>query len=49
MLIHKLGQLRRTEKLFDRGHDRTNIDERLRCDNIVVLNRHALFDDTLHP
>jgi hypothetical protein len=47
-LIHELRKLRRAEELFDRGDDGTDVDQRLRCDRLDVLGRHALTHDTLH-
>ena len=50
ILIHELGQRRRTEELLDRRHNGTDVDERLRRDHIHVLTlqRHALADHALH-
>src|SRR2546428_8159857 len=48
-LIHELRQLTAAEELFDRGHDRTNVDQYLRRDLPGLLNGHPLTDDTLHP
>ena len=48
VLIHELRQLRRTEELLDGCHDRADVDERLRRDDIRILDRHALAHDALH-
>ena len=48
MLIHKLRELRRAKKLLDRRDDRTNIDERLRRDDVDILDCHAFLDHALH-
>ena len=48
VLIHELRELRRTEEFLDCGDDGTDVDERLRRDDIDVLNRHAFLDDALH-
>ena len=47
-LVHELRQLRRAEELLQRGHDRADVDDRLRRDRVDVLRRHPLADDTLH-
>ena len=47
-LVHELRQLRRAEELLQRGHDGTNVDDRLRRDRVDVFCRHALLDDALH-
>jgi len=47
-LVHELRQLRGSEELFDCRHDRTNVDERLGCDRLGILRRHALAHDALH-
>ena len=50
VLVHELGQRRRTEELLDGGDHRTDIDEGLRSDDALVLalQGHALTDDALH-
>ena len=50
VLIHELGQRRRTEELLDGCHHRTDVDEGLRSDDalILALQGHALTDDALH-
>ena len=50
ILVHELGQRRRTEELLDGGDHRTDIDEGLRSDDALVLalQGHALTDDALH-
>ena len=48
VLVHKLGQRRRTEELLDGGDDGTDVDECLRRDGLVVLNGHTLLDDLVH-
>ena len=48
VLIHELRELRGAEELLDRRHDGTDVDERLRRDDVDVLDRHALLDDALH-
>ena len=47
-LVHELRELRGTEELLDGGHDRADVDERLRGDLVDVLGAHALTDDALH-
>ena len=47
-LVHELRQLRRSEELLDRGHDRADVDQRLRRDRLDVLGGHALTHDALH-
>ena len=46
-LVHELRELRGAEELFDRGDDRTDVDERLRRDRFDVLHGHALAHDAL--
>ncbi len=50
VLVHELGQRRRTDELLDGGDDRTDVDEGLRSDDALVLalQGHALTDDALH-
>ncbi len=48
-LVHELGQLARAEELLQRGHDRADVDDRLRSDRVGVLGGEALADDALHP
>ena len=47
-LLHELRQLRGAEELLQRGHDRPDVDDRLRRDRVDVLGRHPLADDALH-
>ena len=47
-LVHELRELRGTEELLDGGHDRADVDERLRGNLVDVLGAHALTDDALH-
>ena len=47
-LVHELRQLGGSEELLDRGHDGTDVDERLGRDGLDVLGGHALPDDPLH-
>jgi hypothetical protein len=47
-LVHELRELAGPEELLDGGHDRPDVDERLRRDLLHVLRRHALADHTLH-
>ena len=47
-LVHELRELRGAEELLERGHDRTDVDDRLRRDRVDVLGRHPLADDPLH-
>ncbi|MNS47570.1 hypothetical protein D3C72_801060 [compost metagenome] len=47
-LVHKLGQLGATEELFDRGNNRTNVDQSLWCNYIRILNGHSLTNHTFH-
>ncbi len=48
-LVHELAELRGAEELLERGHDRADVDDRLRRDRVLVLGRQALADDALHP
>ena len=48
VLVHELGQRRRTEELLDRRSDRADVDQALRGDDVQILNGHALADDALH-
>ncbi len=47
-LVHELRQLRGAEELLQRGHDRADVDDRLRRDRVGVLGREALAHDPLH-
>ena len=47
-LVHELRELAGAEELLDGGHDRPDVDERLRRDRLDVLRGHALADDALH-
>ena len=48
-LVHELRELRGAEELLQRGHDRADVDDRLRRDRVGVLGGEALADDALHP
>ena len=48
-LVHELAELRGAEELLQRGHDRADVDDRLRRDRVRVLGGEALADDALHP
>ena len=50
VLVHELGQRRRTEELLDGSHHRADVDQSLRSDDalILALQGHALTDDALH-
>ena len=50
VLIHELGQRRRTEELLDGCHHRADVDQSLRGDDalILALQGHAFTDDALH-
>ena len=48
-LVHKLAQRGGAEELLDSGGDGTNVDQGLRGDSVLILNGHALTDNTLHP
>ena len=48
-LVHELRQLARAEELLQRGHDRADVDDRLRGDRVGVLGGEALAHDPLHP
>src|SRR5690606_21740388 len=48
VLVHELRQLGRSEELLDRGHDGTDVDQRLRRDRLDVLRGHALAHHALH-
>ena len=47
-LVHELRELRGAEELLERGHDRSDVDDRLRRDRVDVLRRHPLSHDSLH-
>ena len=49
-LVHELGQRRGAEELLDGSHNRTDVDQRLGCDDIHILGlgSHTLPDHTLH-
>src|SRR4051812_49586279 len=47
-LVHELRQLRGAEELLLRGHDRADVDDRLRRDRVGVLGGEALAHDPLH-
>src|SRR5689334_23979659 len=47
-LVHELAELRGAEELLQRGHDRADVDDRLRRDRVRVLGGEALADDALH-
>ncbi len=47
-LVHELAQLRGAEELLQRGHDRADVDDRLRRDRVGVLGGEALAHDALH-
>ncbi len=48
-LVHELAELRGAEELLLRGHDRADVDDRLRRDRVGVLGGEALAHDALHP
>ena len=48
-LIHELAELGAAEELLQRGHDRPDVDDRLRGDRVRVLGGQTLADDALHP
>ena len=48
VLIHELGQRRRSEELSYRGHDGTDVDKSLGRERFVVLDIHSLLDDLVH-
>ena len=48
MLIHKLRELRTSEKFFYRRNDGTNIYQELRSNNFGILNGHTLANDAFH-
>ena len=47
-LVHELAELGGAEELLQRGHDGTDVDDRLRRDRVDVLGRHPLAHDPLH-
>src|SRR5690606_2772476 len=47
-LVHELGELRAPKELFDRRHHRADVDQCLWCDDVDILNGHALAHDSLH-
>ena len=47
-LVHELAQLAGAEELLQGGHDRADVDDRLRRDRVGVLGRQALAHDALH-
>ena len=48
-LGHELAQLGAPEELLLRGHDRPDVDDRLRRDRVRVLGGEALAHHALHP
>ena len=48
MLVHELGQLGGTKEFFDGRCDRTDVNDLLRRQNFIVLNRHPLTQVPLH-
>ena len=48
-LIHKLRQLARPEKFFDRRHNRPNVDQGLRRNHIHILDCHPFPNHAFHP
>jgi len=48
-LIHEVGQLGGTEELLDRSRYRADVDQSLRRQIVLVLDRHALLDHALQP
>ena len=48
-LVHELAELARPEELLDRGGDRPDVDQAVRCDRLGVLGGHPLLDDPLEP
>ena len=48
-LVHELRELRGAEELLERGHDRADVDDRLRRDRVGILGGEALAHDALHP
>ena len=49
ILVHKLGQLGRTEELLYRRGNRLDINQRLRRERVQILCGHALPDYSLQP
>ena len=47
-LVHELAELAAAEELLHRGHDRPDVDQRVRRGLVDLLDRHALADDALH-
>src|SRR4051812_46972066 len=47
-LVHELAELAGAEELLQRGHDRADVDDRLRGDRVGVLGGEALAHDALH-
>ena len=48
-LVHKLGQLAGTKEFLDCSNNRSDVDQRLRRDNVHILYRHAFTHDAFHP
>ncbi|MNP62410.1 hypothetical protein D3C76_1576890 [compost metagenome] len=47
-LVHKLGQLRASEELFNGRNHGTDVDQSLWRNRIGILNRHSLAHYALH-
>jgi len=48
-LIHELRELAGTEELLNRSHNRPDVNQGLRRNNIDILDGHSLLDNALHP
>ena len=48
VLVHKLRKLAAAEEFFNSSNNRTDINKRLRRDNIDILNGHTFFYNTFH-
>ena len=47
-LVHELRKLRGTEEFLDRGHNRANVNKRLRCKLVGILRVHAFTRVAFH-
>ena len=48
-LVHKLGQLTRTEKFFHHRRNGFGVNEVVRHQRLHLLKTHSLFDGPFHP
>ena len=48
VLVHKLGQLAAAEEFLNSSNYRTDVDQRLRSNSLIVLNCHTFFNNAFH-